>query len=91
LPLARDDCQQGTIWEGIEIDVMEMASTNRAECLLQFMSGPCCQIIKVKLPAIVGIELIHLGDRINVLLSLTEQFVIKRMWSEEAQEITIES
>ena len=90
LPLARDDCRQGTIWEGIEIDVTETASTSRVKCLLLFLSGPCCQKIKVKLPAIVGIESIHLGDRINVLFSPTEQFVIERMWSEEAHEVTIE-
>ena len=66
-----------------------MASTSRVECLLLFLSGLCCQKIKVKLPAIVGVESFHLGDRINVLLSPTEQFVIERMWLEEAHEATI--
>ena len=90
LPLARADCRQGIIWEGIEINVMETTSTSRVECLLLFLSGPCCRKIKVKLPAIVGGESFHLGDRINILLSPTEQFVIKHMWSEEAHEVTIE-
>jgi hypothetical protein len=90
LPLARADCRRGIIWEGIEIDVTETASTSRIECLLLFLSGPCCRKIKVKLPAIVGVKSFHLGDRINVLLSPTEQFVIERMWSEEAHEVMIE-
>ena len=89
MPLARDDCPQGTIWEGIEINVTEMARTSRVECLLLFLSGPCCRKIKVKLSAIVGVESIHLGDRKNILLSPMEQFVIERMWSEEAHEVTI--
>ena len=38
----------------------------------------------MKLPAIVGVKSFHLGDRINVLLSPTEHFVLERMWSEEA-------
>ena len=90
MALARAGCWRGIIWEGIEIDVTEMARTSRVECLLLFLSGLCCQKIKVKLPAIVDVESIHLGDRINVLLSHTEQFVIERMWSEEAHEVTIE-
>ena len=90
MPLARDDCPQGTIWEGIEINVTEMASASRVKCLLLFLSGLCCQKIKVKLPAIVGVESFHLGDRINVLLSPTEQFVIECMWSDEAHEVEIE-
>ena len=89
LLLARDDCRQGSIWEGIEIDVTETVSTSRVKCLLLFLSGPCCRKIKVKLPAIVGVESIHLGDRINFLLSPAQQFVIKHVWSEEAHEVTI--
>ena len=69
---------------------METASTSRIECLLLFLSGPCCRNIKVKLPAIVGVESFHLENRINVLISPTEQFVIECMWSEEAREVTIE-
>jgi len=62
---------------------------SRIECLLLFLSGPCCQKIKVKLPAIVSAKSFHLGDRINVLLSPAEQFVIEHVWSEEAHEVTI--
>ena len=87
--LARAECRRGIIWEGIEINVTEMARTSRVECLLLFLSGPCCRKIKVKLPAIVCIESFHLGDRINFLLSPVEQFVIERVWSEEAHEVTI--
>ena len=87
--LARAEYRQGIIWEGIEIDVTEMARTSRVECLLLFLSGPCCRKIKVKLPAIVCVKLFHLGDRINVLLSPAEQFVIERVWLEEAHEVTI--
>ena len=45
--------------------------------------------IQVKLAAIVCVESFHLGDRIKVLLSPAEQFVIERVWSEEAHEVTI--